>query len=48
MKRILVIDEYAVVRESLAIILGREFAVSKRPLGSLDYLSPIRLQRSTC
>ena len=33
MKRILVIDESEVVRETLALILGREFAVSKRPLG---------------
>ena len=34
MKRILVIDESEVVRETLALILGREFAVVKRPLGS--------------
>ena len=34
MKRILVIDESEVVRETLALILGREFAVSKRPLGT--------------
>ncbi|HEU5464891.1 MAG TPA: histidine kinase dimerization/phospho-acceptor domain-containing protein [Candidatus Binatia bacterium] len=34
MKRILVIDESEVVRETLALILGREFAVSKRPLRS--------------
>src|SRR5574341_1001917 len=34
MKRILVIDESEVVRETLALILGREFAVSKRPLGA--------------
>jgi DNA-binding NtrC family response regulator len=34
MKRILVIDESEVVRETLALILGREFAVSKRALGS--------------
>jgi len=33
MKRILVIDESEVVRETLALILGRDFAVSKRPLG---------------
>ena len=33
MKRILVIDESEVVRETLALILGREFAVSKRALG---------------
>src|SRR5512132_2492864 len=32
MKRILVIDESEVVRETLALILGREFAVSKRSL----------------
>ena len=34
MKRILVIDESEVVRETLALILGREFVVSKRPLGA--------------
>jgi len=34
MKRILVIDESEVVRETLALILGREFAVSKRTLGA--------------
>jgi DNA-binding NtrC family response regulator len=34
MKRILVIDESEVVRETLALILEREFAVSKRPLVS--------------
>ncbi len=34
MKRILVIDESEVVRETLALILGREFAVVKRPLAS--------------
>ena len=34
MKRILVIDESEVVRETLALILSREFAVSKRPLGT--------------
>lgn len=34
MKRILVIDESEVVRETLALILGREFVVSKRPLGT--------------
>ncbi len=33
MKRILVIDESEVVRETLALILGREFVVSKRTLG---------------
>ena len=32
MKRILVIDESEVVRETLALILGREFSVVKRPL----------------
>ncbi|MGZ8485759.1 MAG: hypothetical protein ACXW6R_17795 [Candidatus Binatia bacterium] len=48
MKRILVIDESAIVRESLALILGREFAVLKRPLGPMAYLIPIRLQGSTC
>src|ERR687891_601304 len=31
MKRILVIDESEVVRETLALILGREFVVVKRP-----------------
>ena len=31
MKRILVIDESEVVRETLGLILGREFAVTKRP-----------------
>jgi DNA-binding NtrC family response regulator len=34
MKRILVIDESEVVRETLALILSREFAVSKRSLGT--------------
>src|ERR1041384_6875722 len=34
MKRILVIDESEVVRETLALILGREFAVSKHALGN--------------
>lgn len=33
MKRILVIDESEVIRETLALILGREFIVSKRSLG---------------
>src|SRR5688572_31556734 len=43
MKRILVIDESEVVRETLALILGREFAVSKRPLGTKGLpLSDIR------
>jgi hypothetical protein len=32
-KRILVIEESEVVRETLAIILGREFVVAKRPFG---------------
>jgi len=32
MKRVLVIDESAVVRETLALILGSEFLVLKRPL----------------
>lgn len=34
MKRILVIDESEVVRETLALILSRDFAVSKRALGA--------------
>ncbi len=34
MKRILVIDESEVVRETLALILSRDFAVSKRSLGT--------------
>lgn len=37
MKRILVIDESEVVRETLALILGREFAVVKRPLGTREF-----------
>jgi DNA-binding NtrC family response regulator len=39
MKRILVIDESEVVRETLALILGREFVVVKRPheRGSLSF-----------
>ena len=37
MKRILVIDESEVVRETLALILGREFAVSKRALGAQGF-----------
>ena len=37
MKRILVIDESEVVRETLALILGREFAVLKRPLVSRGF-----------
>lgn len=36
MKRILIIDESEVVRETLALILGREFVVSKRPLADND------------
>src|SRR3990172_11299139 len=32
MKRVLVIDDSAVVRETLALILGSEFLVLKRPL----------------
>ena len=34
MKRILVIDESEVVRDTLALILGREFAVAKRALNA--------------
>jgi DNA-binding NtrC family response regulator len=34
MKRILIIDESEVVRETLGLILGRDFAVSKRTLGA--------------
>ncbi len=37
MKRILVIDESEVVRETLALILGREFDVVKRPLSTRDF-----------
>jgi CheY-like chemotaxis protein len=37
MKRILVIDESEIVRETLALILGREFAVSKRALGNQGF-----------
>lgn len=33
MKRILVVDESEMVRETLALILGRSFAVVKRPFG---------------
>jgi DNA-binding NtrC family response regulator len=40
MKRILIIDESEVVRETLGLILGREFAVSKRPLGDNGLPSP--------
>jgi DNA-binding NtrC family response regulator len=40
MKRILVIDESEVIRETLALILGREFTVSKRALraGELPFV----------
>jgi len=34
MKQILVIDESEVVRETLALILGREFVITKRSLGA--------------
>lgn len=34
MKRVLVIDDSEVVRETVALVLGREFIVSKRPLGA--------------
>ncbi|MPZ77525.1 MAG: hypothetical protein GEU77_13490 [Deltaproteobacteria bacterium] len=37
MKRILVIDESEVVRETLALILGREFSVVKRLLGTAGF-----------
>ena len=37
MKRILIIDESEIVRETLALILGREFAVSKRSLGTQEF-----------
>src|ERR1051325_7791104 len=37
MKRILVIDESEVVRETLALILGRQFAVSKRALANQGF-----------
>lgn len=37
MKRILIIDESEVVRETLGLILGREFAVSKRTLGAQGF-----------
>ena len=40
MKRILVIDESEVVRETLALILGREFAVTKRPMGAGEFPAP--------
>lgn len=37
MKRILIIDESEVIRETLALILGREFIVSKRSLGGQPF-----------
>jgi DNA-binding NtrC family response regulator len=37
MKQILVIDESAAVQETLALILGREFVVLKRPLAGSGY-----------
>jgi DNA-binding NtrC family response regulator len=37
MKRILIIDESEVIRETLALILGREFIVSKRTLGGKQF-----------
>src|SRR6185503_15526617 len=37
MKRILVIDESEVVRETLALILGSEFAIVKRPLHASEF-----------
>ena len=40
MKRILVIDESEVIRETLGLILGREFAVIKRPPSSSSGFSP--------
>lgn len=40
MKRILIIDESEVVRETLALILGREFYITKRPLGSAGLPGP--------
>ena len=39
MKRILVIDESEVIRETLGLILGREFAVTKRPPSSSSRFS---------
>ncbi len=38
MKKILVVDESVAVRETLALILGREFLVVQRPLGSRQNL----------
>jgi DNA-binding NtrC family response regulator len=37
MKRILIIDESEIIRETLALILGREFIVSKRSLGGQPF-----------
>ena len=37
MERILVIDESEVIRETLALILGREFVVVKRPHGAATF-----------
>ena len=37
MKRILIIDDSEVIRETLALILGREFTVSKRSLGNRPF-----------
>src|SRR6185295_3323894 len=37
MKRILVIDDSEVVRETLALILGSEFVIVKRPLTSNEF-----------
>lgn len=37
MKRILIIDESEVIRETLALILGREFIVSKRALANRPF-----------
>ena len=39
MKRILVVDESPAVRETLHIILGRDFTVAQRPFLSNDDLS---------
>jgi DNA-binding NtrC family response regulator len=37
MKRILIIDESEVIRETLALILGRDYIVSKRTLGDKQF-----------
>jgi len=37
MKRILIIDESEVIRETLALILGRDYAVSKRAFGDRQF-----------